>query len=514
MIPFSNQSYIDFSNPDNVKKQKEALSMVESQFGREYPNIIGGKEIFSDKKTKSLDPSDTSKIVGIFQKSGADQAELAINTAYETFQWWRNFPADERAKYLFKAAELIRKRRYEINAWMIKEVGKNYAEADGDVSEGVDFLEYYGREMLRYMKGGEIPSMAGEFSEYFYIPLGVGIIIPPWNFPFAIMAGMTAAAIVTGNTVVLKPSSDSPMMAYLFARIMQEVGLPDGVLNLLVASGSEAGDYLVDHPKTRFISFTGSVDVGKRIYERASKVQPGQIWLKRVIAEMGGKDTLIIDSETSDLDQAVNMTITSAFGFQGQKCSACSRVVVDDKIYDQFLEKLIKATAALPIGEPSDNYRIGPVVSASAEKTILEYIEIAKKEGKIVLGGEKLNRPGYFIQPTIVTDIAPDSRISQEEIFGPVLAVLKAKDFDEALAIANNTQYGLTGGVCTINREKMIKAKRDFNVGNLYFNRKITGAMVGSHPFGGFNMSGTDSKTGSPDYLLLYLQGKAVSELL
>ncbi len=514
MIPFSNQSYIDFSNPDNVKKQKEALSMVESQFGREYPNIIGGKEIFSDKKTKSLDPSDPSKIVGIFQKSGADQAELAINTAYETFQWWRNFPADERAKYLFKAAELIRKRRYEINAWMIKEVGKNYAEADGDVSEGVDFLEYYGREMLRYMKGGEIPSMAGEFSEYFYIPLGVGIIIPPWNFPFAIMAGMTAAAIVTGNTVVLKPSSDSPMMACLFARIMQEVGLPDGVLNFLVASGSEAGDYLVDHPKTRFISFTGSVDVGKRIYERASKVQPGQIWLKRVIAEMGGKDTLIIDSETPDLDQAVNMTITSAFGFQGQKCSACSRVVVDDKIYDQFLEKLIKATAALPIGEPSDNYRIGPVVSASAEKTILEYIEIAKKEGKIVLGGEKLNRPGYFIQPTIVTDIAPDSRISQEEIFGPVLAVLRAKDFDEALAIANNTQYGLTGGVCTINREKMIKAKRDFNVGNLYFNRKITGAMVGSHPFGGFNMSGTDSKTGSPDYLLLYLQGKAVSELL
>lgn len=514
MIPFSNQAYIDFSNPDNVKKQKDALAKVESQFGREYPNIIGGKEVFSEKKTKSINPANPDQVVGIFQKSGADQADLAINTAYDTFQWWRNFPADERAKYLFKAAELIRKRRYEINAWMIKEEGKNFAEADADVSEAVDFLEYYGREMLRYMKGGDIPSLPGEFSEYFYIPLGVGIIIPPWNFPFAIMAGMTSAAIVTGNTVVLKPSSDAPMMAYLFARIMEEVGLPAGVLNFLVASGAEAGDYLVDHPKTRFISFTGSVDVGKRIYERAAIVHPGQIWLKRVIAEMGGKDTLIIDSEVANLDDAVNYTITSAYGFQGQKCSACSRVVVDDKIYDEFLDKLIKAANALPIGDPSENYRIGPVVSASAEKTVLEYIEIAKKEGKIVVGGNKLDRPGYFIQPTIVTDVAPDSRISQEEIFGPVLAVFRAKDFDDALAIANNTQYGLTGGVCTVNREKLIKAKRDFHVGNLYFNRKITGAMVGSHPFGGFNMSGTDSKTGSPDYLLLYMQGKAISELL
>jgi len=514
MIPFSNQTYIDFSNPDNVKKQLDAISKVESKLGREYPNIIGGKEIFSEKKTKSINPANPDQVVGIFQKSGADQAELAINTAYETFKWWRNFPPVERAEFLFKAAEYVRKHRYEINAWMIKEVGKNYAEADGDVSEGIDFFEYYGREMLRYMRGADIPSLPGEFSEYGYIPLGVGVIIPPWNFPFAIMAGMSAAAIVTGNTVVLKPSSDAPMMAYLFARIMEEVGLPAGVLNFLVASGSETGDYIVDHPKTRFISFTGSVDVGKRIYERAAIVHPGQIWLKRVIAEMGGKDTLIIDSEAPCLDEAVNITITSAYGFQGQKCSACSRVVVDDKVYDEFLDKLIKATEALPIGEPTENYRIGPVVSASAEKTILEYIEIAKKEGKIVVGGNKLDRQGYFIQPTIVTDVAPDSRISQEEIFGPVLAVLRAKDFDEALAIANNTQYGLTGGVCTVNREKIIKAKRDFHVGNLYFNRKITGAMVGSHPFGGFNMSGTDSKTGSPDYLLLYMQGKAISELL
>jgi len=325
---------------------------------------------------------------------------------------------------------------------------------------------------------------------------------------------MTSAAIVSGNTVVLKPSSDSPMMAYLFAEIMKEVGLPDGVLNLLVASGAEAGDYLIDHPKTRFIAFTGSVATGTRINERAAKVNPGQIWLKRVIAEMGGKDTLIVDSETHSIDAAVNATVVSAYGFQGQKCSACSRVVVDEKIYDEFVEKLVKQVQELPIGSPEDNVRFGPVVSASAEATVLEYIDIAKKEGKILTGGNKLNRPGYFIEPTVVADLAVDSRISLEEIFGPVLAVFKAKDFDEALKIANNTSFGLTGGIFSVNREKIMKAKKYFHVGNLYINRKITGAIVDVHPFGGFNMSGTDSKAGSRDYLLLFMQGKAITELL
>ncbi len=514
MLPYSVQPLTDFTKPENIQKQKEALAKINQQLGKEYPNIIGGQEIFSEKKTKSLNPANPDEIVGIFQKSGKDQAELAIQTAWETFQTWQHFPAEERSKFLLKAAEVCKKRRFEINAWMIKEVGKNYAEADADTAEAIDFLEFYGREMIRYAQPQQLTGYPQEYNEYFYIPLGVGVVVPPWNFPFAIMVGMTSAAIVTGNTVVLKPSSDSPMMAKLFSDIMQEVGLPKGVLNFFVASGGEAGDYLVDHPKTRFIAFTGSVEIGCRIYERAAKVNPGQIWLKRVISEMGGKDTLIVDSETPCIDTAVTATVTAAFGFQGQKCSACSRVIVDESIYDEFVEKLAKAVKDLPIGSPEENVRFGPVVSASAEASIMEYMELAKKEGKILAGGNKMDRPGYFLEPTVVADLPVDHRISLEEIFGPVLAVFKSKNYDEALEIANNTAFGLTGGVFTLNREKIMKARKHFHVGNLYFNRKITGAIVDVHPFGGFNMSGTDSKAGSRDYLLLFMQGKATSELL
>jgi len=348
-------------------------------------------------------------------------------------------------------------------------------------------------------------------NKYFYIPLGVGICIPPWNFPFAIMVGITSAAIVTGNTVVLKPSSETPMMAWLFQDIMHKVGLPAGVLNYFVASGAEAGDYLVDHPKTRFISFTGSMEVGLRIIERAAKTNPGQIWIKRVVAEMGGKDTIVVDSE-ANVDDAVAGVITSAFGFQGQKCSACSRAVVDEKIYDEFVQKLKAGVEKIKQGLPEENYQMGPVISASAEKSILNYIEIGKKEGKLLCGGNKLDRPGFFIEPTVIVDVDPMARISQEEIFGPVLAVIKARDFDNALEIANNTIYGLTGAVYSMNREKLNRATREFHVGNLYLNRKCTGAIVDVHPFGGFNMSGTDSKAGSRDYLALFLQGKSVAE--
>ncbi|OGU60423.1 MAG: L-glutamate gamma-semialdehyde dehydrogenase [Ignavibacteria bacterium GWF2_33_9] len=512
MLTYDFQRYHDFTKTEAFNKQKEALAFVNSQLGKEYANIIGGKEVFSEKKTKSVNPANPAEIIGVFQKSGKDQAEEAIQAAVTAFETWKYFPAEERAKFLFKAAEVCKRRRMEINAWMIKEVGKNFAEADADTAEAIDFLEFYGREMIRYSQSQPLTAIPQEYNEYFYIPLGVGLIVPPWNFPFAIMVGMTSAAIVTGNTVVLKPSSDSPMMAWLFADIMREVGLPRGVFNYFVASGAESGDYLVDHPKTRFIGFTGSVATGCRINERAAKVNPGQIWLKRVIAEMGGKDTLIVDSETHSVDAAVDATVTSAFGFQGQKCSACSRVIVDEKIYDEFLVKLIERTKALPIGSPEDNVRFGPVVSAGAEASIIEYMEIAKQEGKVVLGGNKMDRPGYFLEPTIVTDLAEDSRISLEEIFGPVLAVFKSRDFDHALKIANNTSFGLTGGVFTYNREKLMRARKEFHAGNLYFNRKITGAIVDVHPFGGFNMSGTDSKAGSRDYLLLFMQGKAVTE--
>lgn len=512
MKPFANEVYLDFSQTEILNNQKNAIKQVRSQFGKEYPNIVGGKEVITAKKTKSINPANTSEIIGVFQKAGQKEADEAINTAAAAFETWKITPAQKRAEYLFKAADEIRRRRYEINAWMISEVGKNYLEADADTCEAIDFLELYGREAIRYAEKQPLTQVEGEINEYFYIPLGVGICIPPWNFPFAIMVGISSAAIAAGNTVVLKPSSDAPMMAWLFNDIMKNVGLPDGVLNYFVASGAECGDFMIEHPKTRFISFTGSMEVGLRINELAAKKSPGQIWIKRVIAEMGGKDTIIVDSE-ADVDEAVKGVLVSAFGFQGQKCSACSRAIVDKSIYDEFVNKLKVATDNLKIGDPADNFYSGPVSSASAFNSILNYIEIGKTEGKCICGGSKVeDLPGYFIKPTVIIDIKPDARISQEEIFGPVLAVIKSNDYDDALKIANNTQFGLTGAVFTKNEQKLERAVQEFHVGNLYLNRKCTGALVDVQPFGGFNMSGTDSKAGSRDYLMLFMQGKSVTK--
>ncbi|GIV49720.1 MAG: 1-pyrroline-5-carboxylate dehydrogenase [Candidatus Kapaibacterium sp.] len=515
MKEFRNEPVLDFTNPTNLRKQRAALERVRTQFGKEYPNIVGRKKLFTEAKTFSRNPAHPNEVIGVFQKSGTDHAEQAINAALRAFESWKNVPPKQRAQYLFKAAREIRRRRFEINAWMISEVGKNYTEADADTCEAIDFLEFYGREMLRYGQPQPVTPVPGEANELFYIPLGVGIILPPWNFPFAILVGMTSAAIVTGNTVVLKPSSDSPMMGWLFADIMRSVGLPDGVLNFLVASGAEAGDYLVAHPKTRFIAFTGSMEVGLHINELAARQQPGQIWIKRVIAEMGGKDAIIVDSE-ADLDAAVQGVVISAFGFQGQKCSACSRAIVDRAVYKEFVAKLRDAVAALRLGPPEENFPVGPVVNERQKNTILRYIELGKQEGKLLIGGNAIDDPsgGYYIEPTVFIDVKPDARIAQEEIFGPVLAVIKARDFDDALRIANGTIYGLTGSVYSRNRQKLDRARVEFHVGNLYFNRKCTGALVGGHPFGGFNMSGTDSKAGGRDYLLLFLQAKSVSRKL
>lgn len=511
MKQFANETFQDFSKPAVAAKQRAALDAVHKAFGKEYPNIINGKKVVTKHKTTSHNPADPSEIIGVFQKSGKDDAEKAMNAALKAFETWKQTPAKKRADVLFKAASIIRKRRNEINAWMISEVGKNFLEADADTCEAIDFLEFYGREMLRLSGPQPIVPQPGEKNELLYIPLGVGVVIPPWNFPFAILVGMSSAAIVAGNTVVLKPSSDSPMMGWLFVEIMKEAGLPPGVLNYLVASGAEAGDYLVGHPKTRFVSFTGSMQVGLHVNELAAKTQPGQIWIKRVVAEMGGKDAIVVDSET-DVDTAVAGVVAAAFGFQGQKCSACSRAIVDAKIYDEFVAKLKIEVDKLTIGLPKEDGRIGPVVSPRAEKTILEYIEIGKKEGKLICGGKKVaGLPGYFIEPTVIVNVKPTSRIMQEEIFGPVLAVCKAKDFNDALKIANNTIYGLTGAVYTRNAKKLARAREEFHCGNLYLNRKCTGAMVGGHPFGGFNMSGTDSKAGGHDYLLLFLQAKSVA---
>jgi 1-pyrroline-5-carboxylate dehydrogenase len=509
--PFRNEKLTDFSKKVNLDKQKKALNKVRKNLGKTYEIIIGGKKIKTNSKINSYNPSNKDEVVASFCKGTTELVNKAVESANKKFNEWKDVPPVERANYLFKAAAIARKRKFEINAWMVIEAGKNFAEADADTAEAIDFLEFYGREMIRYSKKQPITPVEGEINEMVYIPLGVGVTIPPWNFPFAILVGMSSAAIVSGNTVVLKPSSDTPMMGRLFFEIMQEAGLPNGVLNFLPGSGAEVGDKLVSHPKVRFISFTGSMEVGIRINELAAKVQPGQIWLKRVVAEMGGKDSIIVDKETN-IAEAAKGVAASAFGFQGQKCSACSRAIVDQSVYKKFLDLLKMEVSKLKVGPAEQNYPMGPVVNQNAEKNVLHYINIGRKEGKILIGGFKIGGNGYYIAPTVIADVKPGARISQEEIFGPVLAVIKSRNFNESIKIANNTKFGLTGAVYTSNRNKLDKAQKELFIGNLYFNRKCTGAMVGGHPFGGFNMSGTDSKAGGRDYLLLFMQGKLISE--
>jgi 1-pyrroline-5-carboxylate dehydrogenase len=511
--PFKNLPISDFSDPEIEKKMKQALEKVYSEFGKEYDIVIGGKRYKSERKIKSINPSQVSEIVGFTNSANEDLAEMAIQTALKTFKEWSKTPAWKRAEYLLKTAEILRQKRFDFVATMVFEVGKNWIEADADFAEAVDFLEFYAREMLRYASEQPLVRIPTEKNELRYIPLGVGAIIPPWNFPMAILVGMTSAAIVTGNTVVLKPASDSTVIAAKFYEALEEAGLPKGVVNFLPGSGALAGEYLVKHPKIRFISFTGSKEVGLRIHELASKTQPGQIWIKRTILEMGGKDAVVVD-ETADLDAAAEGIVLSAFGFQGQKCSAGSRAIIVKEVYDKVIEKVIERTSKIKIGDVRNKENwLGPVINRGAFEKIKGYIEIGKKEGTLIFGGNTLeDLGGYFIEPTIFKDVSWDARIAQEEIFGPVLAIIKAENFEEALKIANSTEYGLTGALYSKSRERIEKAKEEFHVGNLYFNRKCTGALVGVHPFGGFNMSGTDSKAGGRDYLGLFLQAKAISE--
>ncbi|MBI1851973.1 MAG: L-glutamate gamma-semialdehyde dehydrogenase [Planctomycetes bacterium] len=509
---FRNEPLTDFSKPENKKRMESAIERVHAQLGQRYPLVIGNEKRLSTDFFPSRNPADPDEIVGHFSKGEKADAVKSIEVAAKSFESWKRVKPEERASHLFKAAARMRDRKYELSAWMIFEVGKSWVEADADVAEAIDFLEFYGREMIRLGGAQPLTPAPGEKNELHYIPLGVCVVLPPWNFPLAITTGMTSAAIVAGNTVVLKPSSDSPAIAAKMCEVFEEAGLPPGVLNFVTGSGGAIGDTLVEHPKTRMIAFTGSKAVGLHINELAAKVSPGQIWVKRVIAEMGGKDAIVVDADT-DLDEAAMGVANSAFGYQGQKCSACSRVIVDKKVYDEFLGKLVKRVQAITVGPTRDQSNfMGPVVSERAMKSILEYIDIGKKEGRVVAGGGKTGAKGYFIQPTVIADVAPNARLSQEEIFGPVLAVTKAENFDEALEIANNTEYGLTGAVYTRDRAKLEAAKQAFHVGNLYLNRKCTGAMVGAHPFGGFNMSGTDSKAGGRDYLLLFTQAKVWSE--
>ncbi len=508
---FRNEPWADFSAPVNRQAMEKALAQVRSSFGREYPLRLGGESISTGDKLISVNPSNVKEVVGVHHRADAALANRAVESAWAAYPAWSRTPAEERARLLFEAARILRARKMEFDAWLVYEAGKTWIEAEADVSEGIDFCEYYARETLRLAGPQPVVQLPGERDELLYIPLGVGVVIPPWNFPLAILAGMTVAALVTGNTVVLKPSSETPTIGAKFGEVLLEAGFPESCFTVLTGSGSAIGDVLVQHPKTRFVCFTGSRDVGLRINELAARHQPGQIWIKRVIAEMGGKDPIVVDAD-SDLDSAVQGVLVSAFGYQGQKCSACSRAIVDAKVYDAFVEKLTARANAIQVGPCDDpRYYMGPVISASARKTILDYIEIGKSEGRLVAGGATVPEGGYFIPPTVIADVEPSARIFQEEIFGPVLAVTRARNFEDALDKANDSVYGLTGAVYSNNPQHLSLARERFHVGNLYFNRKCTGAMVGAHPFGGFNMSGTDSKAGGPDYLLLFLQAKSVA---
>ncbi|MGH9482483.1 MAG: L-glutamate gamma-semialdehyde dehydrogenase [Terriglobales bacterium] len=511
---FRNEPATDFSKPENRRRFSQGLAEARAELGREYDNRIGDKRTQSAHKFKSCNPARSAEVVGIHQENTEAAAREAVAAAALTFECWRLSKAEKRVEILLRAAEILRQRKPYFAAWLTLEVGKTFPEADADVCEAIDFLEYYGRQQLRLSGSHALTQLPGEKDELVYIPLGIGAVIPPWNFPLAILVGMTAAAVVAGNTVVVKPSSDSPTVAAKFMEVLEEAGLPPGVVNFVTGGGGTVGEALVTDPRVRFIAFTGSKQVGLEINRKAAETPHGQKWLKRTVLEMGGKDSILVD-EDADFAAAVEGVTVSAFGYQGQKCSACSRAIVHEKIYDRFVAALAERAGKIKVGDPGDpdNY-MGPVINERSLKSTLKYIEVGKGEGRLVAGGERGDAAGHFVAPTIFADIQPGARLAQEEIFAPVLAVIKCKDFDDGLAIANNTEYGLTGAVYTRDPKKLEKAATEFHVGNLYFNRKCTGAMVGAHPFGGFNMSGTDSKAGGPDYLLLFTQAKSIARKL
>ncbi|MEK4666828.1 L-glutamate gamma-semialdehyde dehydrogenase [Niallia sp. FSL R7-0271] len=510
---FKNEALTDFTAEENKTAMYAAIARVKEGLGKKYPIVIGSKKLFVEEETVSVNPGNVDEVVGTVSKGSTKLAEKAMQTALTAFETWKKVAPAERAAYLFKAAALMRERKHEFSAYLVLESGKNWVEADADTAEAIDFLEFYGREMIRLSETSihqPLTQIAGEENKITYIPLGVGIVISPFNFPLAIMAGTTVAAIVSGNTVILKPADATPVIAAKFVELMEEVGLPSGVLNYLPGDGIEVGEYLVEHPKTRFISFTGSRAVGCRIYEKASKVQDGQLWLKRVIAEMGGKDGVVVD-ETADLDAAAAAIVASAYGYQGQKCSAGSRAVIVESVYDEVVSKVVQLTKNLSIGLPAENHPVGPVIDQKSFDKIMGYIEIGKQEGKLLAGGKRADGNGFYVEPTIFSDVDPQARIMQEEIFGPVLAIAKASDWQEAIDIYNNTEYGLTGAFHSQDDSRIDYALENMHCGNLYINKKCTGALVGAHPFGGFNMSGTDSKAGGYDYLLLFTQAKLTS---
>lgn len=511
---FTNQPLTDFSQPYEREAFEKALGRVEAQLGGDYPLVIGGERATTGEWIVSANPSDHGQLVGRAAKAGIGDLERAIAAAEGALDGWSRLPAWERAQVALRAASFMRRRRHELSALMVLEIGKTWAEADADTAEAIDFLEFYAREAVRLDGPQPLVAMHRTANQLRYLPLGVGAAIPPWNFPLAIATGLAVSAILAGNTVVFKPASLTPVTAAKIVEILEEAGLPDGVVNYVPGPGDTVGEHLAAHPRIRFINFTGSREVGVHISEVAARVQPGQRWIKRVIAEMGGKNAIIVDA-TADLDDAALGITASAFGFQGQKCSACSRVIAHGSVYDEVVERVARRAESLRVG-PAKLYEtdVGPLADRAQFRKVCDYIGIGRKEGRLVAGGEGDDAAGFLVQPTVFADVPPEARIMQEEIFGPIVALTRARDLDEALAIANGTVYGLTGGVYARDPAVLARARLEFHVGNLYFNRKITGALVGVEPFGGFNMSGTNAKAGGTDYLKLFLQAKVISEAI
>lgn len=512
--PFVNEPMMDFTIEANREAFPKAIAQLRKSAGRELPLFIDGKDVKTDEHIPTTNPADPAEVLAKVCQAGVAEVDAAVAAAKKVQPVWQKTSPAERAMYLHSAADIARKRIFELSAMQVLEVGKQWDQAYHDVGEGIDFLEYYAREMLRLGPPRRMGRAPGEMNLLSYQGKGVAAVISPWNFPFAIAIGMVSAAIVAGNPVVYKPASIASAIGYGLVEIFKEAGLPAGVFNFCPGKSSVMGDHLVEHPDVSLICFTGSMDVGLHIIEKAgvTRVDKGQLQVKRVIAEMGGKNAIIVDDD-ADLDEAVLQIVSSAFGFQGQKCSACSRVIVLEAIYDRFIKRLVQAAQDIKIGPAEDptNY-MGPVADASLAKGIIKYVEIAEQEGKVLVKRTDYATEGAYVPLTIVDGIKPGHRIAQEEVFGPVLAVMKAKTFDEAIEIANSTRFALTGGVFSRSPEHLEKAARDFNVGNLYLNKGSTGAMVERQAFGGYKMSGVGSKTGSPDYLLQFMDPRVVTE--
>lgn len=509
--PYDNEPFTDFGVPANADAYRQALEEARAGLGRDWPLVIGGERIVTGSWLESHDPGDAATLVGRAAAAGPAEINRAFAAAEGAFPGWAGLAMADRSRALMRLAAVLRRHKAELSAYLTLESGKNWAEADADVAEAIDFVEYYARDALNLVAPVHAAGLPGEENTTTLRPMGTGVAIPPWNFPLAILVGTAIGPVAVGNTIIVKPSPNTPVIAGKFMECLDEAGFPPGVVNLLTGTDADLGDALVDDARTRFINFTGSVGIGLRIHERAARPAPGQNFIKKVYAEMGGKDAMIVD-ETADLEAAAAAAVASAFGFQGQKCSALSRLVVVDAVHDQLLDLVVERAAALEVGPAAGNFPVGPVINERQFEKILEYIGIGRDEGRVVLGGERARDGGWYIKPTIIADVAPDARVASEEIFGPVLAVVRARDFDHALEIVNDSPYALTGGVFSNDRHRLARARAEYQAGNLYINRKITGALVGVQPFGGFKLSGDNAKAGGPEYLRLFMIATTVTE--